>query len=192
MYFLHYYQIFPETNITTKVGIYSQYWMTAYGRCICISVQHIRSLALTMQQGALYTQLTYITEQIWLPHCKYNSHNQHALRLYRPNIFAHICQNTTSCNRYFTGYFLIFATNKYVHQICQYTKYMISIYGAYMCNIRSDRHQPCKRNTVHRWCHCHHWQWWWWWYWYISTTDITAELKWPHFYLLSLQLSWSL
>ena len=51
-----------------------------------------------------YTHLTYVTEQIWLPCCKYDSHSNYVKWAYRPNTFAYIHQNTTNCNSYFTNY----------------------------------------------------------------------------------------
>ena len=52
------------------IGIYAKYPMAIYD-IICIHVLHMKYLASTMQQGALFTYLTYITEQILLPQCKY-------------------------------------------------------------------------------------------------------------------------
>ena len=56
-----------ETNMPTKLSIYTKYLMGLYGQCIQICVPHLKSLQSTMQQ-ALYTYQTYITEQIWLLH----------------------------------------------------------------------------------------------------------------------------
>ena len=58
-----------------------------------------------------------VNEQIWLSHCIYKSHNQHVIWVYRPNIFAQMCYNTTNCNTYFSCYCQICARNKYAHQI---------------------------------------------------------------------------
>ena len=40
---------------------------------------------------------SYMT-QIWLPHCKYESHSNYAKLAYRSNIFSHTYQNNTTCN----------------------------------------------------------------------------------------------
>ena len=84
--------------------------------CMKIYMPHMKSLASTMQQGALNTYLTYITQQIWLPHSKYSTCSQHAVLAYRPNSFAYICQNRTNWNFHFTCYCLICARIKYAHQ----------------------------------------------------------------------------
>ena len=43
----------------------------SYGRCTHMDVPLMKSLQSAMCQGALYTYLKYITEQIQLPHCTY-------------------------------------------------------------------------------------------------------------------------
>ena len=60
-----------EINVPTKLGLYAKYLTDLFGRCIHIYVPNMKSMQSTMRQWALYTYLTYITEQIWLPHCKY-------------------------------------------------------------------------------------------------------------------------
>ena len=50
----------------------------------------------------LCTYLTYVTEQIWLLHCRSEPHSHHALYAYRTNIFVYIYQNTPSWNMCFT------------------------------------------------------------------------------------------
>ena len=54
----------------------------------------MKPMTSTIQQGALYTFVTYITEQICLPHSKYSSManilNGH---IYRLNIFIYICHH---------------------------------------------------------------------------------------------------
>ena len=60
-----------ETYMSTKLDIYANYLIGLYGKCIHIYVPHMKSLQSqsTMWHGALYTYLTYIIEQIWLPDC---------------------------------------------------------------------------------------------------------------------------
>ena len=55
-----------KINIPTKLCIYAinAKYLTSY-------MPHMKSLVPTMQQGAMYMYMTYITEQIWLPHSKY-------------------------------------------------------------------------------------------------------------------------
>ena len=60
-------------------------------QCMYIYMPHMKSLPSTIQQEALYTYLTYITEQIWLPYSNHISLYQH-VRAYGPNIFAYITQ----------------------------------------------------------------------------------------------------
>ena len=66
-----------ETNVSTKLSIdalYAKYLIDLCGRCLYIYVPYMKSPKSTMWQWALYTYLTYITEQIWLPHCTYMFH----------------------------------------------------------------------------------------------------------------------
>ena len=43
--------------------------------------------------------LAYITEQIWLPHCKYTSHCPHSVLAYRSSTGAYMCQTQqTTCS----------------------------------------------------------------------------------------------
>ena len=44
------------------------------------------------------------------------SHSQHAKYIYRLNIFAHMCHNTTNCNTYFICNCQICPKNIYAHQ----------------------------------------------------------------------------
>ena len=65
-----------ETNMPTKFGmdaIYTKCLMDSYGRFIHMYVPHMKSLQPNMQEGTLYIYVTYVTEQIWLPHCTYVS-----------------------------------------------------------------------------------------------------------------------
>ena len=83
------------------------------------------ALAPTVQQGALDTYLTHITEQIWLAHSNYNSNGQHTIWAYRLKLFANMCQQITNCNFNFTSHYC---------QICAIYIYGHKI-GAYMPNI---------------------------------------------------------
>ena len=67
------------------------------------------------------TCLTYVTEQVWLPHCKYDSHSHYAKWPYRPNIF--VCTSTlqppatvTSC---ITAKYVPETNMPLQYQICQ-------------------------------------------------------------------------
>ena len=91
--FFHFIVIFPSENGHFIYIIVFCFWFTT-----CMS---------------LYTYLTYATEQIWLPHCKYDSHSQYAKLAYRCSIFAYILQNTTNCNSYFTHNGQICTRKKY-------------------------------------------------------------------------------
>ena len=112
-----------------------------------IYMPHMKSFALIFQQGALYTNFTYITEQIWLSHSKYTSHVQHdiclSLSLYiyivYILIYTTVCiythQNKPICYYSFTGNCKVCARNKYTHQIrhiCKYAKYITYIYRGCM------------------------------------------------------------
>ena len=52
-----------------------------------------------MQQGALYTYLTYITAQLWLAHQNI-VYTANVVHEYKPKMFALICQNTANFNGY--------------------------------------------------------------------------------------------
>ena len=56
----------PERKMTTKMGLYAIYSNYLMGLCRCIHMYmpHMMSLQSAMQLGALYKNLTYITEQI--------------------------------------------------------------------------------------------------------------------------------
>ena len=58
-----------------------------------------------------------VTEQIWLPHCKYEPQSHYAIWAYRPNIFAYVCYNASNCNNYFTHNCHVWANNKYASQM---------------------------------------------------------------------------
>ena len=45
------------------------------------------------ERGTVHIYLTFITEQIWLPHSKCCSHGQYAMWVHQPNIFAHISKH---------------------------------------------------------------------------------------------------
>ena len=98
--FLHIYTLWLY-EIHTTYGYYCFYILHMpniwhiYMKDVCT---YMKSVVSTMQWGALYTYLTYISEQIWLPHSKYSSHSLKPTWAYRPNIFENICQNTTNCN----------------------------------------------------------------------------------------------
>ena len=51
-----------------------------------IYILYMKSLTPTMEQGALYTYVTYMTEQIWLQQWKYSLHRQHTSLTYRTDI----------------------------------------------------------------------------------------------------------
>ena len=55
-------------NMPIKLGTYAKHLMGIYERCIHIYEPHMKSLQSTTGQGTLYTYLTYITRQMWLPH----------------------------------------------------------------------------------------------------------------------------
>ena len=78
-----------------------------------------------------YTHLIYVTEQIWLPHWKYDLHSGKMCEMgYGTDIFSHY-QNTTNSNSYFTQYCQICAVNKYSPQIphlCHYQSYFLCRY----------------------------------------------------------------
>ena len=57
-----------------------------------IYMHHMKSLAKTIQQGALCMYLTYITEKVWLPQSKSSSHSQYAKWAYRPTSFVYITE----------------------------------------------------------------------------------------------------
>ena len=65
----------------------------------------------------------YIMIQIWLHHCKYEPHSHYAMWAYRPNIFAHISQNTTTA----------LATPHNDPKKCVRNKYMLQM--LYICQL---------------------------------------------------------
>ena len=70
--FTCHFNICARENMSTKLYIYVIYLTNIYGRCICIYVSHINSLASTMWPGTLYTYNnantnTAITPNSWLP-----------------------------------------------------------------------------------------------------------------------------
>ena len=97
-----------------------------------IYMTHMRSLALTIQQGGLYMYLTNIIQEIWLTHSKYISHGQHAVWVYRPNIFAHMCQKHSQLHLLLH----MVLPNMCKIQICQpnwaYKSYIPNILCAYL------------------------------------------------------------
>ena len=52
-------------------AIYAKYLMYIFGMCAHI-MPYIMALASTIQQGALYTYLIFIMQQIWWPYLKYS------------------------------------------------------------------------------------------------------------------------
>ena len=106
--------------MSTEMAIYVVYakYLKRYTRgCMSICMPDIKSLAPTIQQGALNTYFTYITEQICLPHFKCSSHGKHTIGAYIPSVFAWLCQNTTKRNFHLTCYCKMCARNIYAHQI---------------------------------------------------------------------------
>ena len=80
----------PETIMPTKVGVYANIFdMYILGRCMNIYMPHMKLLASILQQGSLYTYLTDILEQTWLPHSKYSSHYQHAIWHIDPKFYIY-------------------------------------------------------------------------------------------------------
>ena len=66
-----------ETNMPTRLGIYAiyaKYLKDLSERCIHLYEQFMKSLQSTIWQWALYAYLTYIIEQVCLPHCTYMFH----------------------------------------------------------------------------------------------------------------------
>ena len=62
----------------------------------CLIVFQIQSLLLCH-----CTHIWHVTKQIWLPHCKWESHNHHTEWENKPFIFSYTCQNYY--NIYFTS-----------------------------------------------------------------------------------------
>ena len=99
----------PKTNMATQLAInviYTKYMINIWGD-MYIYVPYFKSMPPTIQQGAMYTYFTCITEQIWMPLSKYTSHGQHVEQGYIPNIFAYTYQHTTKCSFCHTCYCLI-------------------------------------------------------------------------------------
>ena len=106
------------------------------------------------------TYIWYTAEQIWLPHCKYSSHSQHAIWTW------HFCIHMPkyyNCNIYFTCYFQICVRNKYAHQtghighVCQFLQAYIWEMPVYICaKCEGSVINHVTSNTIQR-CHC---QWW--------------------------------
>ena len=97
----------PQTNMPTKLVIYAmyaKYFTSLWRACMHKHMTHMKPMAPTIQQEALYIYFTYITEQILLPHSEYSSHGQHTIWAYRPNIFTCLWQKTSNFNFYFTSY----------------------------------------------------------------------------------------
>ena len=61
------------------------------------------------------THIWYITEQMWLPHCKYEPHSHYDTWANRSNIL-NVYQNTTYCN-IFTHYCQVWARNTHASQM---------------------------------------------------------------------------
>ena len=96
-----------------------------------IYVPHMKSLASTMWQGVL---LQYTTDQIWLLHCTYSSHSQHAIWLYIPDIFAHIYLNTPNCYSYFTFFCQRCTRNIYSHQT-GHISHIVKVFNVYILEV---------------------------------------------------------
>ena len=59
----------------------------------CIEYYGINIIVLIVFQSmsalvCQYTPICHVTEQIWMPYCKYDSHSHYNNLAYRPNIFA--------------------------------------------------------------------------------------------------------
>ena len=98
--------------IIKLLGIYAKYLINIYRRCM----PYMKLLTSNFQYRTLYTYLTFITEQTWLPHSKHSSYDKYGKWAYQTNIFAYIYQNTTDCNSYFMLLQNI-CKKKYVHQM---------------------------------------------------------------------------
>ena len=90
-----YFSCYCQICARNKLGIYAtyaKYFKDLYGRCVHIYVPYMMSLQWTMWQWTLYTYLTYITKQLWLPNCTY------MFPTYRPNIST---QTTQICSHWY-------------------------------------------------------------------------------------------
>ena len=56
----------------------------AYMGDICLYMPHMKVLASTKQLETLYTYLTYVMKQIWLPNSEHSPQSQHAAWACRP------------------------------------------------------------------------------------------------------------
>ena len=75
--------------------------------------------------------LAYITNQIWLPHCKYWSHCYHTVCTYIPVTDVHECHSTTN-NIYFNHICIKVPESNMVIKLqinTRHTKHLICIYG---------------------------------------------------------------
>ena len=102
---------------------------------VCMSCACVPSL--------LPYHLTYIdvTQQIWLPHCKYESNSNYGECAYRPNILL-MCARTQP-TAISTSH--ITANNKYAHKMLYFQVTQcasIMQVGQYVCNILTHWNQP--------------------------------------------------
>ena len=119
--------IYKTQSTATSISCYCQKYVRykyanktvtfLYRRCMHIYMSHMKLTSPTIQQGALYTSLTYITE-------KYNSHILNIAHMANtlgqnidPNFLYIFVYNTTNCSFYFTCYGQVCARYKYDHQI---------------------------------------------------------------------------
>ena len=101
-----------------------------------IYMPHIKLVASTKQQRALYTYLAYIPEQIKLPHFKYSSHVHYAKWAYGPSIFTYISQTqpaVTSASSVIAKYVPKTNMPTKLGAYAIYVKYLMCIYGGCMC-----------------------------------------------------------
>ena len=94
----------------------------------------MKSLVLTMQQGVLYTCLTYTTMETWLPHSKYSSHGQHA-KWYVDSALLHIyakTKPTTICTSHMIAKYVPETNMPVKWGTCSiHAKYLTHIYRMY-------------------------------------------------------------
>ena len=76
--------------------------------------------------------LAYITEQLWLPYCKWRSHNPHSLWAFVCNTSAHICQSTTNYNIQVILLLYICWETKRPTKLQMYHTFDAYIWGMYM------------------------------------------------------------
>ena len=90
----------PERNMAWKLMCHiCQIFDGLIWKIYNIYMPHMMCQSSIMQQGALYTYLTYITAQLLLAHQNI-AYRANVVHEYKPKMFALICQNTANFNGY--------------------------------------------------------------------------------------------